>query len=80
MLDLARTGRTDDPLLIDIHLARAINRHALTTIGWWEVGQFDQTTLDYFYALNSQLPAMQSGIAKIEQTKAKIKEQFKSRH
>lgn len=80
MLDIARTGRTTDPLLIDISLARLINRHALTAIGWWEVGQFDQTTLDYFTALSTQLPLMQSGIAKIEQTKSKIREQLKRRH
>lgn len=79
MLDVARTGKTTDPLLIDINLARLMNRHALTSIGWWEVGQFDQTTLDYFAALDSQLPAMQSGIARIEQTKAKIREQLKRR-
>jgi len=79
MLDLARTGRTSDPLLIDLNIARAINRYALTAIGWWEVGRFDETTLDYFMALNAQLPAMQSGIAKIEGAKAKIREQFKSR-
>jgi len=80
LLDVARTGQTTHPLLIDISLARQMNKHALTHIGWWEVGKFDQMTLDFFSALNNQLPIMQSSIAHIEKSKNEYRNLFKRRH
>ena len=63
--------------MIDLSLAQKMNQSAFINIGWWEVGQFDNVTLDYFMALSNTLPTMRAGINKIEHAKQKYREEFK---
>lgn len=52
-------------------MARVINHYNGSSIGFWDVGGFDETTIDLFLALNNQLPSARAGIQKIEAAKQK---------
>ena len=61
-------------MLANLLLARRINTQCGgALVAPWDVGQLDYTWLDLFEMLETQLPAMQKGISKIEQRKAEIR-------
>jgi len=72
----AATGRTSNRVLQNIMLARSINSFCRTTLGPWDVGQLDEEHIEMFLALSTQLPQVQAGISRIEQSKAAIRRNF----
>mgnify|MGYP001573983309 CR=1 FL=1 len=74
MLGLAKGSGTNNPHLAAILMAQRINRLcAGAIVEPWRVEQLDETWLDAFAALDTQLPRMREGISRIEARKAEIR-------
>ncbi len=54
-------------------IAGRINRLCGTTLGPWDVGQLDETTLDTIQMYYEELPQIRRGINQIETLKAQIR-------
>ena len=68
--EIAKTGRTTDPLLARIGLARSINQFSGgAIISPWQVDELDEAWLDTFRVLADELPTMQKAYARIESVK-----------
>lgn len=61
IFSLAQTGGTWDADIGDVLIARRINQVCGgAVIAPWEVGQLDDTTIDLYTAMSTDLPQMQS--------------------
>ena len=74
MLMLSMTGKTGWEPLVNIELAKRINL-ALggPFVSPWDVGQFDDATIDIVTGMIRDLPSMQKGMGEIEQIKQRIR-------
>jgi hypothetical protein len=77
---MVQQGRTSDPLLGRVMLARRINHFCGTAIGPWDVDDLPDVFIDAINALDSDLTEITSGLEKVRGVQNRIRRQHERKH
>lgn len=73
---MVQQGRTSDPLIGRVMLAKRINQYCGTNIGPWDVDELSDEFIDAVTALDTDLTQMTDGLEKVREVQQRIRQRY----